>query len=361
MARAISDSYELVEPSGDTSLAAGLVQLLKSDPDVVFVLSDGYENAPAGRFGKTVAAVRRIGIQTPIHQFTPVFAAESQRRSHTVRFRGGDAGQQAGSNWPWIAEGIDGVRRRSWRGGSVWNDQGRWLLAGGISSIELSRSPRASSPRIQQLRLEMNEVFRKRKKTTASSKIDVREVLRGCEAGRLQSVGYMQVIPLVSDLYDDRFVSPVQCDADVYTTSYGTLGFRNSSDSVMIVPCHAGYVVKQHAQDHAMAHAGVVAAAGDRRYDTAVCIQASQGGFIEKGSYRMLILPHALREHALQLRKTKNYQKLWDDISVFNRSLGVQGQGHLEYFLKAFKKELDEFVAEFECVPNAGRRDHLDR
>jgi len=73
-----SESYELVDPSGDTSLAAGLVQLLKSEPDVVFVLSDGYENAPAGRFGETVAAVRRIGIQTPIHQFTPVFAAESQ-------------------------------------------------------------------------------------------------------------------------------------------------------------------------------------------------------------------------------------------------------------------------------------------
>ncbi|QEG39380.1 ARPP-1 family domain-containing protein [Roseimaritima ulvae] len=193
-------------------------------------------------------------------------------------------------------------------------------------------------------------MFRKRKKNT-STRIEVREVLRGCEAGRLQSVGYMQVIPLVSDLNDDRFVSPVQCDAAVYTTSYGTLGFRNTSDSVMIVPCHAGYVVKQHAQDHAMAHAGVVDAAGDRRYDTAACIQASQGGFIKKGSYRMLILPHALREHALQKRGEKNYQKLWDDISVFNQRFGVNGQGHLEYFLKAFKKELDEFVAEFECVP----------
>lgn len=193
-------------------------------------------------------------------------------------------------------------------------------------------------------------MFRKRKKNT-NTRIEVREVMRGCAAGRLQSVGYMQVIPLVSDLHDDRFVSPVQCDAAVYTTNYGTLGFRNTSDSVMIVPCHAGYVVKQHAQDHAMAHAGVVAAAGDRRFDTAACIQASQGGFIQKGSYRMLILPHALREHALQKRGEKNYQKLWDDISVFNQRFGVTGQGHLEYFLKAFKKELDEFVAEFECVP----------
>lgn len=69
---------ELIEPAGDTSLAAALVSLLKREPDVVFVLTDGYENAPAGRFAEVVRAVRRIGIETPIHQFSPVFAAESR-------------------------------------------------------------------------------------------------------------------------------------------------------------------------------------------------------------------------------------------------------------------------------------------
>lgn len=69
---------ELVEPAGDTSLAAGLVALLERDPDVVFVLTDGYENAPAGRFGEVVQAVRRMGIRTPIHQLSPVFAAEAK-------------------------------------------------------------------------------------------------------------------------------------------------------------------------------------------------------------------------------------------------------------------------------------------
>lgn len=69
---------ELVQPSGDTSLAGGLVRLLKEEPDAVFVLTDGYENAPAGRFADVVAAVRRMGVKTPIHQFTPVFAAESR-------------------------------------------------------------------------------------------------------------------------------------------------------------------------------------------------------------------------------------------------------------------------------------------
>jgi hypothetical protein len=74
----VSQVAELVTPSGDTSLAVGLVRLLQTDPDVVFVLTDGYENAPAGRFAEVVAAVRRMGVKTPIHQFSPVFAAESQ-------------------------------------------------------------------------------------------------------------------------------------------------------------------------------------------------------------------------------------------------------------------------------------------
>jgi len=162
----------------------------------------------------------------------------------------------------------------------------------------------------------------------------------------------MQVLPLVSDLSDDRFVSPVESEAEVYTSNYGSLGFRNSSQSVMIVPCHAGYVVKQAAQDHAMAHAAVVGAGADRTYDTAMCVQQSQGGLIRRGGYRMLILPYALREQALQVRNVKSYSKLWEDITRFNRSMGVQAAGHLEFFLKQFRKELDEFVAEFECVPH---------
>ena len=74
----VAPAAELIEPVGDTSLAAGLVTLLKRDPDVVFVLTDGYENAPAGRFAEVVRAVRRMGNDTPIHQFSPVFAAEAR-------------------------------------------------------------------------------------------------------------------------------------------------------------------------------------------------------------------------------------------------------------------------------------------
>ena len=74
----VAPAAELIEPQGDTSLAAGLVALLRREPDVVFVLTDGYENAPAGRFAEVVRAVRRMGVETPIHQFSPVFAAEAR-------------------------------------------------------------------------------------------------------------------------------------------------------------------------------------------------------------------------------------------------------------------------------------------
>lgn len=72
----VARKAELVEPEGDTSLASALIAVLKRRPDTVFVLSDGYENAPAGRFADVVHSIRKMGINTPIHQFSPVFAAE---------------------------------------------------------------------------------------------------------------------------------------------------------------------------------------------------------------------------------------------------------------------------------------------
>lgn len=67
----------LVRPSGDTSLTEGLLDLLDDAPEAVFVISDGYENRPAGRFAEVVSALRAQGYETPIFQLTPVFAAES--------------------------------------------------------------------------------------------------------------------------------------------------------------------------------------------------------------------------------------------------------------------------------------------
>jgi len=67
---------ESPRPSGDTELASGLLELLADGPDVIFVLSDGYENRPAGRFAEVLGQAREIGIETPVYHINPVFAAE---------------------------------------------------------------------------------------------------------------------------------------------------------------------------------------------------------------------------------------------------------------------------------------------
>ncbi len=191
--------------------------------------------------------------------------------------------------------------------------------------------------------MNLNQLFSRKKGIT------IQELLKGTSIGRMQSVGYMQVIPLLSDLDDDRFVSPNEIQ--VGTGSYGSLFFENPTDQLLIVPAHVGYVIEQRAQDHAMAHADIVDKRSDKTCDTAMCIQESQGGYMDKGKHKMLILPFSLREIALNKRKEKKYSKLWESITQFNKNLGAKPKGHLEYFLKKFKKELDEFVAEFESLP----------
>jgi hypothetical protein len=67
------------KPMGETNLAKPLIDLLKEDVDAIFVISDGYENAPEGRFGEVLKIARdKVGVTTPVYHFNPVGAAESK-------------------------------------------------------------------------------------------------------------------------------------------------------------------------------------------------------------------------------------------------------------------------------------------
>ena len=67
----------LVRPQGCSDLSEQMVQAFQAQPDVVFVISDGYENSPAGRLAETLTAIRRLGFHTPVYQCSPVMAAET--------------------------------------------------------------------------------------------------------------------------------------------------------------------------------------------------------------------------------------------------------------------------------------------
>jgi hypothetical protein len=184
------------------------------------------------------------------------------------------------------------------------------------------------------------------------STLTIRDLLRGCTPGRLQSVGAMQVVPLCSQLEDERFVPPTE--ALVSTAGYGNLVVRNPLSGPLLVPTGATYIVSQAAQNHALPHAGFVAAAATKQYSTAACVQQSQGGYISEGRHELMLLPFPLREAAHRVRRETAFNRLWGAIADFNRESGLPAgnhQGHLEYFFNHYKAELDTFVAQFEPVP----------
>ncbi len=182
--------------------------------------------------------------------------------------------------------------------------------------------------------------------------LTIKEILRGCEVGRIQTVGVMQVIPLTleEDLQDDRFENPDV--VRVSTSHYGTMNFSNPSSKPILLPSHAGYVVKQAAQDHAMSTAGIVPPKSRAAWDNAMCIQASQGGYVREDVHKMMILPLALRHTALSKRGERGYSKLWRSIGSFSQASGIGNSENLVNYMQRFAEEMDQFIAEFELVDN---------
>jgi len=71
------DKYGMLETSGDTSLAESLLDVMEKEPNAVYLITDGYENRPAGRVNEVINALRDIGIETPVFQISPVMSTES--------------------------------------------------------------------------------------------------------------------------------------------------------------------------------------------------------------------------------------------------------------------------------------------
>lgn len=194
----------------------------------------------------------------------------------------------------------------------------------------------------------MRNPLRKLKRTAAES-ATVGELLSGTRSGPVQSVGRMQVLPLLAgdaptaDLGDPGVLG-------ISTDNYGTLLFHNEGDGLVLVPSHLAVMVSQAAQDHAMPRAALVGAGERRSYGAAMCIQQTQGGLIKAGRHRLAVLPPALREAASELPAEPGYDRLWPAVGRFKDSAGLPGASNLVQFMKHFSAELDLFVAEFESV-----------
>ncbi|MCP4108939.1 MAG: hypothetical protein GY749_25945 [Desulfobacteraceae bacterium] len=186
----------------------------------------------------------------------------------------------------------------------------------------------------------------------------IQDVLRGLKPGDAQTVGNMTVIPLISDIVDDTIASPNVLEME--TRGYGSVVLHNTptedEKGITISPLGNMIMTKQAAQNHALPSMRIIKKGKKVKSDNAACVQERQGGYIKKDRHRIMLLPLAIREDALNSRKENNYGKLWDSIRSFNQSLGLQNTGHLEYFIEKYRKEMDEFVAQFEVVPGRSVR-----
>lgn len=179
--------------------------------------------------------------------------------------------------------------------------------------------------------------------------ITIQSLLRGCEAGQIQTASLMSMIPLTSNIIYNRFglVSTLQ----VQTEYYGSLKIYNPLDEIGIVPLNSTFITKERAQDHAILRVLPINSRSEVIDNTAACIQSNQGGLLSPGKHDLSFLPWSIREDAFSKKDIKEYSKLWDDIGRFNSSLGLNSVGHLDLYLERYKQELDQFIAEFEIIP----------
>lgn len=182
----------------------------------------------------------------------------------------------------------------------------------------------------------------------------IQDVMKGLTPGDTQTVGNMTVIPLISDIIDNTIASPKVLEME--TQGYGTVVVYNTGtddeSGLTISPVGNMIITRQAAQNHTLPDMKIIKKGKRLSFANAACIQETQGGYIRRDKYRIMLLPLALREDALKTRKEHNHGKLWNPIRRFNQSLGLRNIGHMEYFIKNYKKEMDAFVAQFEVVPN---------
>ena len=179
----------------------------------------------------------------------------------------------------------------------------------------------------------------------------------GIEIGNVQSVDEMTIVPILGD--DRGEVAGPEHLKFKSTTSYGTMVFENDDPSQPVIVPNNIMIRGKGAQDHAMATSGVVLARRTQRFNTACCIEESQGGYLNSEGNETDVLPIQLRKALLapSLRQTQSYSKLWGKIKDWLKGVPVAGRSgaaHLRYFYDTpdIRTALEQFAAEFEPVDN---------
>jgi hypothetical protein len=195
--------------------------------------------------------------------------------------------------------------------------------------------------------------------------MDIKGFLRGYkpDVENVQIAGNMVMIPLVSE---QEFTSSVgeadsvQLRQDI---DYGNLSFENQSGNVGIVMQGATILTKQHAQDRTVPRAHILKGKATANVN-AFCVQSDQGGYINASQlaeeYKdeevpFMILPPSLRASALiesRDPREHQYNRMWNTLESYTGSFSnLRSTAAIKNIYEKYKDALDEFVAQFEPVP----------
>lgn len=168
--------------------------------------------------------------------------------------------------------------------------------------------------------------------------------------GLPQSVGNMIMLPIIrdtpiTDVSDDMLYN-ISDDSD-----YSNLTLENKGDMPIVIPQGSAFINKQSAQDRTVLSADVIDAKSNKKVKVG-CIQENTGGHHSIDTTSENFIPASLREQAIKKRDNGNYSVIWKDIQAYNHNMGISNRAHIHDFYDKYKKELDEFVAQFEPINN---------
>lgn len=172
------------------------------------------------------------------------------------------------------------------------------------------------------------------------------ELLGNVKFGIPQSAGNMIVFPIISDK-EDTDISGDMVLTIAADTDYSRLTIKNIDEKPVIVPQGARFWGK--GQERTNLYSTVINGESQKTLNVG-CIEPSNASHITIGAKDYSFIPARLRLPALLKQDNANFQVLWGDIEKYLSDAGLKEGRALHVFYDNFKKELEEFVAQFEPV-----------
>lgn len=174
--------------------------------------------------------------------------------------------------------------------------------------------------------------------------MQIKEMLKQKQLGNPQAVGNMVVVPILSET-ENHSLSTDMAVVITRDEDYERLTLRNDGDKTTVTPVGSMFMTNDKKQDRLIKSAQVFDPSEERQVNV-FCVQSGGGDHHDKGVSNLSVAPKTIRQVGYNKRDESEYNAAWPEVEKFTGS-----SSDLHRFYDLHKKELDEFVMQFENVP----------